>query len=68
MAVLEMASGQGVPDDFVHRQVNDRGHPPPGDPGPPYTTTRRYQAPTVRDLVGCLASRQAPLGRSDARP
>jgi Schlafen, AlbA_2 len=67
MAVLELASGQGVPDDFVHRQVDDDPRARvPGDPGPPHPTARPFQVPTPLGIWSDLSllNRLRPDARS----
>jgi hypothetical protein len=67
MAVLELASGQGVPDDFVHRQVYDDPRARvPGDPGPPHPTARPFQVPAPLGIWSDLSLLDRL--RPDARP
>jgi hypothetical protein len=47
MAILELAPGRGVPDDFVHQELyEDPRARVPENPGPPHETSRPFQMPT----------------------
>jgi hypothetical protein len=46
MAVLELASGPGVPSDFLQKEMyQDPRSRGPGDPGDPHETSRQFKMP-----------------------